>query len=329
MSAGQAAGEEADAAAATPALPRVLSALFYGASSFLTVLVNKALLSAYSFPSPMFLGIGQMAATILILYVSKLNKIVHFPDFDKSIPVKLFPLPLIYVGNHLSGLSSTSKLSLPMFTVLRKFTIPLTLLLEIIILGKRYPLNIIVSVFTIILGAFIAAGSDLSFNLEGYIYVLLNDIFTAANGVYTKQKIDPKELGKYGVLFYNACFMVIPTVIFSFSTGDFQQMDAGHAIKAAPVAASFKEASSAQLENHRTSSSPSSSQESEQLHQEREKHCLELLRHAVNVGHLEKKYTGWKCIGCGPEDFRTTPQRSTPGNDHDSWGGVRVGLKIA
>ncbi|XP_009946809.1 PREDICTED: UDP-N-acetylglucosamine/UDP-glucose/GDP-mannose transporter, partial [Leptosomus discolor] len=164
-----------------------------------------------------------MAATIVILYVSKLNKIVHFPDFDRSIPVKLFPLPLIYVGNHISGLSSTSKLSLPMFTVLRKFTIPLTLLLEIIILGKRYPLSIIVSVFAIILGAFIAAGSDLSFNLEGYIFVLLNDIFTAANGVYTKQKIDPKELGKYGVLFYNACFMVVPAVIISLSTGDFHQ----------------------------------------------------------------------------------------------------------
>uniref|UniRef100_A0A8C3MH48 Uncharacterized protein n=1 Tax=Geospiza parvula TaxID=87175 RepID=A0A8C3MH48_GEOPR len=197
---------ETDAAAASPTVPRVLSALFYGTCSFLTVLVNKALLSAYSFPSPMFLGIGQMTATILILYVSKLNKIVHFPDFDKSIPVKLFPLPLIYVGNHLSGLSSTSKLSLPMFTVLRKFTIPLTLLLEIIILG--------ISFFP---------RSDLSFSLEGYIFVLLNDIFTAANGVYTKQKIDPKELGKYGVLFYNACFMVIPTVIISFSTGDFQQ----------------------------------------------------------------------------------------------------------
>ncbi|NXY08880.1 S35D2 protein, partial [Pteruthius melanotis] len=215
--------EEADAAAASPTLPRVLSALFYGTCSFLIVLVNKALLSTYSFPSPIFLGIGQMAATILILYVSKLTKIVHFPDFDKTTPVKLFPLPLIYVGNLLSGLSSTSKLSLPMFTVLRKFTIPLTLLLEIIILGKRYPLNIIVSVFAIILGAFIAAGSDLSFNLEGYIFVLINDIFTAANGVYTKQKIDPKELGKYGVLFYNACFMVIPTAVISFSTGDFQQ----------------------------------------------------------------------------------------------------------
>ncbi|KAM8984106.1 nucleotide sugar transporter SLC35D2 isoform 2-T2 [Ara ararauna] len=223
MSAGQAVGEAAYSAAPS-ALPRVLSALFYGTCSFFIVLVNKALLSAYSFPSPVFLGIGQMAATILILYVSKINKIVHFPDFDKSIPLKLFPLPLIYVGNHISGLSSTSKLSLPMFTVLRKFTIPLTLLLEIIILGKRYPLSIVVSVFAIIIGAFIAAGSDLSFNLEGYTFVLLNDIFTAANGVYTKQKIDPKELGKYGVLFYNACFMVIPTVIISFSTGDFEQV---------------------------------------------------------------------------------------------------------
>ncbi|XP_032333339.1 UDP-N-acetylglucosamine/UDP-glucose/GDP-mannose transporter isoform X3 [Camelus ferus] len=176
-----------------------------------------------SFPSPIVLGIGQMAVTIMILYVSKLNKIIHFPDFDKKIPIKLFPLPLLYVGNHISGLSSTSKLSLPMFTVLRKFTIPLTLLLETIILGKQYSLNVIISVFAIILGAFIAAGSDLAFNLEGYIFVFLNDIFTAANGVYTKQKMDPKELGKYGVLFYNACFMIIPTLIISVSTGDLQQ----------------------------------------------------------------------------------------------------------
>ncbi|XP_028691225.2 nucleotide sugar transporter SLC35D2 isoform X7 [Macaca fascicularis] len=152
-----------------------------------------------TFPSPIFLGIGQMAATIMILYVSKLNKIIHFPDFDKKIPVKLFPLPLLYVGNHISGLSSTSKLR------------------------KQYSLNIIISVFAIILGAFIAAGSDLAFNLEGYIFVFLNDIFTAANGVYTKQKMDPKELGKYGVLFYNACFMIIPTLIISVSTGDLRQ----------------------------------------------------------------------------------------------------------
>ncbi|XP_027406050.1 nucleotide sugar transporter SLC35D2 isoform X7 [Bos indicus] len=193
---GQAEGAGAGADPASARLPsrvaKLLSALFYGTCSFLLVLINKALLTTYRFPSPIVLGVGQMAVTIMILYVSKLNKIIHFPDFDKKIPTKLFPLPLLYVGNHISGLASTSKLSLPMFTVLRKFTIPLTLLLETIILGKQYSLNIIVSVFAIILGAFVAAGSDLAFNLEGYIFVFLNDIFTAANGVYTKQKMDPK-----------------------------------------------------------------------------------------------------------------------------------------
>ncbi|XP_033092543.1 UDP-N-acetylglucosamine/UDP-glucose/GDP-mannose transporter isoform X2 [Trachypithecus francoisi] len=170
------AGGEPGAARLPSRVARLLSALFYGTCSFLLVLVNKALLTSYGFPSPIFLGIGQMAATIMVLYVSKLNKIIHFPDFDKKIPVKLFPLPLLYVGNHISGLSSTSKLR-----------------------------------------------SDLAFNLEGYIFVFLNDIFTAANGVYTKQKMDPKELGKYGVLFYNACFMILPTLIISVSTGDLRQ----------------------------------------------------------------------------------------------------------
>uniref|UniRef100_A0A8D1M319 Solute carrier family 35 member D2 n=1 Tax=Sus scrofa TaxID=9823 RepID=A0A8D1M319_PIG len=111
------AGGQAEGSGADPGsvgLPsraaKLLSALFYGTCSFLLVLVNKALLTTYRFPSPIVLGIGQMAVTIMILYVSKLNKIIHFPDFDKKIPVKLFPLPLLYIGNHISGLWSTSKL---------------------------------------------------------------------------------------------------------------------------------------------------------------------------------------------------------------------------
>ncbi|XP_029473597.1 UDP-N-acetylglucosamine/UDP-glucose/GDP-mannose transporter isoform X2 [Rhinatrema bivittatum] len=179
---------------------RLFSALFYGISSFLLVLINKNVLSIHRFPSSTVLGIGQMGVTIIILYVGKLLQIITFPDFSKNIPRKLFPLPLLYIGNHLTGLLSTHKLSLPMFTVLRKFAIPLTLILEMIILSF-----------------------DLSFNLEGYIFVFLNDLFTAANGVYTAVKINPKELGKYGVLFYNASFMIIPTTIFSFFIGELQQ----------------------------------------------------------------------------------------------------------
>uniref|UniRef100_A0A8C9WSU6 UDP-N-acetylglucosamine/UDP-glucose/GDP-mannose transporter-like n=1 Tax=Sander lucioperca TaxID=283035 RepID=A0A8C9WSU6_SANLU len=154
----------------------------------------------------MCLGIGQMIITLVVLYAAKMSKTVQFQDFDRSIVLKIFPLPLLYVGNHITGLASTKKLSLPMFTVLRKFTILMTMILEVVL--------------AIVLGAMVAASSDLAFDLEGYTFILLNDALTAASGVYTKKKLGTEGLGKYGVLFYNALIIVIPTLLASAFTGD-------------------------------------------------------------------------------------------------------------
>ncbi|XP_047448352.1 UDP-N-acetylglucosamine/UDP-glucose/GDP-mannose transporter isoform X2 [Mugil cephalus] len=161
-----------------------------------------------------------MVTTVVVLYVAKASKTVQFQDFDRSIFAKIFPLPLLYVGNHITGLASTKKLSLPMFTVLRKFTILMTMMLEVYILRKSFPKRLVYSVMTIVFGAIIAASSDLAFDAEGYTFILLNDAFTAASGVYTKKKLSDQSLGKYGVLFYNALLIVIPTLLASAFTGD-------------------------------------------------------------------------------------------------------------
>ncbi|XP_041792727.1 UDP-N-acetylglucosamine/UDP-glucose/GDP-mannose transporter isoform X3 [Chelmon rostratus] len=171
----------------------------------------------------MCVGIGQMITTLLVLHTAKMSKVIQFQDFDRSILLKMFPLPLLYVGNHITGLASTKKLSLPMFTVLRKFTILMTMILEVYILKKTFPKRLVYSVVAIVLGAMVAASSDLAFDVEGYTFILLNDAFTAASSVYTKKKLDIEGLGKYGVLFYNALIIIIPTLLASAFTGDLHE----------------------------------------------------------------------------------------------------------
>ena len=57
-----------------------------------------------------------------------------------------------------------------------------------------------------------------------YAFVLLNDLFTAGNGLIIKQKLETKDLGKNGLLFYNCLFMVLPAVIVFFMTEDLSRL---------------------------------------------------------------------------------------------------------
>uniref|UniRef100_A0A8C5EEP2 Sugar phosphate transporter domain-containing protein n=1 Tax=Gouania willdenowi TaxID=441366 RepID=A0A8C5EEP2_GOUWI len=179
-----------------PGLSRLLSALFYGSCSFLITVINKTVLTSFRFPSYLCLGIGQMVTTVIVLYVAKMSKTVQFQDFDRGVLLKIFPLPLLYVGNHITGLASTKKLR------------------------KTFPKRAVCSVAAIVFGAVVAASSDLAFDMEAYTFILFNDAFTAAYGVYTKKKLGDQSLGKYGVLFYNAIIIVIPTLMLSAYTGD-------------------------------------------------------------------------------------------------------------
>jgi len=53
---------------------------------------------------------------------------------------------------------------------------------------------------------------------------MLNNCFTAANGVYIKKKLESKDFGKYGLMFYNALFMIVPTFIFAYFQGEIDKV---------------------------------------------------------------------------------------------------------
>jgi solute carrier family 35 protein len=74
------------------------TAVMYGTASFLIVLVNKTVLTTHKFPSFMVLGLGQVVATILILGIGKMLKIVSFPGLARDTFWRVWPLPLFFIG---------------------------------------------------------------------------------------------------------------------------------------------------------------------------------------------------------------------------------------
>ncbi|EDQ88859.1 uncharacterized protein MONBRDRAFT_32678 [Monosiga brevicollis MX1] len=162
---------------------QLTTAVFYGVSSIAIMMVNKIVLTQYGFPSAEVVAVCQMVFTIIALSFAKLFGLVSYPDFSGKVFWQVFPLPLIYLGNLISGLGGTQLISLPMFTLLRRFSILMTMLAEKWMLGD-----------------------DLSFNLVGYMYILVNDLLTAVNGVVIKKKLDSKELGSFGLMYYNCLF---------------------------------------------------------------------------------------------------------------------------
>ena len=73
---------------------------------------------------------GQMLATLVLLYTGKVLGTVRLPDLSLASLSQVWPLPLFYLGNLVFGLGGTQALSLPMLTVLRRFSILLTMIGE-------------------------------------------------------------------------------------------------------------------------------------------------------------------------------------------------------
>lgn len=206
-----------------PVFKKLGAAVFYGVSSFLIIVINKTVLTSNKFPYYQFLGFGQMVIAIFILLVARTLGLVDFPGLSSEIPRKIWPLPALYMGNLLFGLGGTQKTNLPMFTVLRRFSILFTMLGEQWLLGHKASRRVQMCIFLMIFGALVAASNDLAFDLTGYLFITANNVFTAAQGVFTKQKLDSKDLGKYGVLFYNCVFSILPLGALCYFSGEFEK----------------------------------------------------------------------------------------------------------
>lgn len=191
----------------------VLSALFYCCVSIALISCNKLVMTHFSFPGSLALAASQFLATCLALGILSVFRIIQLAGPTPQTLVSCLPLTVLYLADVVLGLSATGSLSLPMFTVLRRASIPMTMILERCVGQSQPSTAIIASVWGMMLGAAVAAFDDLGFELVSYCVVLANDCLTAARGVYVKSALSSGgssgRLGKMSLLYYNALLSLL------------------------------------------------------------------------------------------------------------------------
>eukprot|EP00904_Undaria_pinnatifida_P012188 jgi/Undpi1/809/HiC_scaffold_10.g04273.m1 len=173
---------------------------------------SQLVLTAMEFPSFFFIALSQFTSTCFVISVLRVLGYIKLAPFDRATAQATLPLMIMFLLNTVSGLGGTQRINLPMFTVLRRFSILMTMLMEKFILKSIVSPVVQISVALMIGGAVVAAFFDLQFELVGYLLILSNDFFTAAYGVCVKQALNLK-IPQMSLLYFNSLFGAIAMTV--------------------------------------------------------------------------------------------------------------------
>lgn len=163
-------------------------------------------------------------ALLQLAFMSPVCYLIARPKMERRVILAVLPLAVVNVMNVVSGLISTGGLSVPMFIALRRFSLLITLILEKTVYSKKHDLTTNVTTFVMLLGAALAACTDLTFNAVGYSAIFFNDVFTALYLVLMKNIKGLKEFSTVGLIFYNST-LSLPLLLFGFVlSGEFHRL---------------------------------------------------------------------------------------------------------
>ncbi|KAL6512347.1 UDP-N-acetylglucosamine transporter ugnt1 [Orobanche hederae] len=237
--------------ASTDPPARLEEKLFKGSAmtkrgAVLLVLFNKAALSSYSFPSANVITLCQMICSCCFLYALRRSKLITFNASDSIaingssktlVPIKTLidtsPLALAYLLymtltnslgylEKLVSMESVRGVNVPMYTTLRRTTVVFTMIVEYILVRKRYTRPILGSVGLIVLGAFIAGARDLSYDSYGYTVVFLSNITTAIYLATIARIGKSSGLNSFGLMWCNGILCGPVLLLWTILHGDLE-----------------------------------------------------------------------------------------------------------
>ncbi|KAA8497050.1 Nucleotide-sugar uncharacterized transporter 3 [Porphyridium purpureum] len=192
----------------------VWAAVYYVSVSSCLTVVNKALFARFALGSPLVLVVAQNAAILCVAAALHLSS-----AYPLALPARdtwrhMLPLAVAFVAMVWTGLAAISLTSLMMFNTLRKTSVLVVMLLELVMLPAA-PLpspGVILSVCVIVGGTLLAAAGDLKYDRAGYLLALGANLSTALYLIFIKRAKDATGLDSFPLLVANT-LITFPVVL--------------------------------------------------------------------------------------------------------------------
>ncbi len=148
-----------------------LVALMYGFTSVGMTFINKLMLNTFNYDYQFFLMLSQMLFTAFAVETLRLSGMATIPNYDLSRGRKFF-LPSVFYGLHsVLCLAALTNMNIPMYSLMKRCTPFVTLLLGVFVLKKGAPgWKLATSVGMITGGCFVAGYGDLAFDPAAYAF---------------------------------------------------------------------------------------------------------------------------------------------------------------
>ncbi|CDF35519.1 unnamed protein product [Chondrus crispus] len=176
--------------------------------------------------------LAQLCVSVAALSVMRLLRVVIIPRRSaRQLAVLAIPATF-FIGNVTVGLVALQLVNIPMFSAFRRLSVLSVMLVEWLVLGRTASRHILLTVFVMVFGSFVAGLGDLSFTLLGYCLVFLNNFITAANLVSIKKATAILSLDALP-LFYYVSLISLP-IVFLLALLSGELHNAVHAVQTRP-----------------------------------------------------------------------------------------------
>ncbi|KAK9840936.1 hypothetical protein WJX81_001201 [Elliptochloris bilobata] len=190
---------------------QIVAGAAYCAASASMVLLNKATLSSFAFQSPISLLLFQCLVCVLLVRFCHMVGAIKLEPWSFSIARLWFPVNVIFVGMIWTSFFALKSLGVPMATVLKNMTNLFTICGDFMLYGKVYGAGVWLTLALMTVSAVCGAATDLAFSLEGYMWQMVNCLFTASYSLYLRGTMDrvvaltvaKTKLDEFSMVFYN------------------------------------------------------------------------------------------------------------------------------